>query len=338
MINTAEFAYFNRQLAGLLKSGIPLEKGIQELSEKSEGELQRLFSEMEQELKKGVAFEDIVKKREKELPSLYTDLCSIGVKSGNLSEVLETFASFAIREKGYREKLKLVRIYPVIVLVFSLITGIIITVVMPGSVSELLSGGDVAYSFSIKNIISDAVFIFINCCIAVLIIMLLAGFRMPFINREILIWKFPPAKYVKISVLSSMFNYLSSNGVPLSQIPGIVKNSINDSIIGAFLTDVDEDLKKGKGFTEALHDNAPSVIPATWLWIIQMSRESGALEKSFEYLENYYREKADVHIKLWIGAALPVLTAAAGIFIFVNICFMIHRFLPLFAEVVKTTL
>ncbi|MFC1479734.1 type II secretion system F family protein, partial [Planctomycetota bacterium] len=285
-----------------------------------------------------VSFEQVLEKRKKQLPPLYTDLCQIGIKSGNLPAVLETFASFAIKEKGFRDKLRLMTIYPVIVLIFSVITAVIVIGVMPESADEMLSSGKSAYSFSIKNIVSDAVFIFVNCGIAVWIVMLLAGFRNPLFNKEAFIWRFPPAKYLKLSALSAMFYYLATNGIPLSQIPGIVKNIINDNIIRTFLEDVETDLKKGKDFVEALQDNIPSVIPHTWLWMIQMSKGTNSIEQNFAYLEKYYREKADIQMRIWIGGLLPVLTAVGGGFVFVNIYVIIQRFIPLIAAAVKGAL
>ena len=57
-MNTEELAFVNRQLAGMLKSGIPLEAGLKKITESmSDAKLKGQLAELGERLEKGQAME-----------------------------------------------------------------------------------------------------------------------------------------------------------------------------------------------------------------------------------------------------------------------------------------
>ena len=78
-----EFAFFNQQLAAMLRDGIPLEGALQRLcQEMRRGKLRDELQSLEADLAKGTPMADALKGRQ--LPELYKRMIMVGVKSSDL--------------------------------------------------------------------------------------------------------------------------------------------------------------------------------------------------------------------------------------------------------------
>ena len=65
-IGRNEFLLFNQQLASIAKAGVPLERGLRELSKDiNSGKMKRLINEIATELEGGVSIEQAFEKRKK---------------------------------------------------------------------------------------------------------------------------------------------------------------------------------------------------------------------------------------------------------------------------------
>ncbi|MBN2019914.1 MAG: type II secretion system F family protein [Sedimentisphaerales bacterium] len=88
-IARTEFLLFNQQLASLTKSGIPLEKGLRELSKDvASRPMRQLIDAIVRDLEAGVSIERAFEKRKEHFPPLYGRILKAGVETGRLSEML----------------------------------------------------------------------------------------------------------------------------------------------------------------------------------------------------------------------------------------------------------
>ncbi len=334
MIDDEQFAYFNRQLSGLIRSGVPLEKSLRDLACSSKGKLQGLLLGMEQKLSQGMKFEEVLQQNRDELPPLYVDLCSAGAASGDLPAVLENFSSYAIEQKGFRDKLGLMSLYPGIVLLFAVVMAAVLTA-LPYTVNKSLSDSHLLPSFNFEKVLDDPVFLTLNGAALIVFAVLGVGLRNPLLRAHMFLWKFPPTRYLKLTVLSSMFQYLTASGVPHSRTPGIISRFLKDPVLKSFLDAVQENMENGMSFSESLGAADSRIIPETWIWMASTGEQSGRLSENFSSLADYYHDKAEMQIRLWLGAVLPALTLVAGVFVFLNIMLVIHKFIPLIEEVIS---
>jgi len=82
-----EFAFFNHQLAGMLRDGIPLEGALSRLrQEMRRGPLRTELELLEGDLARGVPLGEAIRARQ--LPELYQRMLLVGVKSNDLPAVL----------------------------------------------------------------------------------------------------------------------------------------------------------------------------------------------------------------------------------------------------------
>ena len=88
-----EFAFFNQQLAAMLRDGIPLEGALRRLcQEMRAGSLRTELQTLEADLAKGTPMADALKGRQ--LPELYKRMIMVGVKSGDLPGALTMLADY----------------------------------------------------------------------------------------------------------------------------------------------------------------------------------------------------------------------------------------------------
>jgi type IV pilus assembly protein PilC len=88
-IARTEFLLFNQQLASLTKAGIPLERGLRELSKDVASKpMHRLIESIVRDLEAGVSIERAFEKRKEHFPPLYARILKAGVETGRLSEML----------------------------------------------------------------------------------------------------------------------------------------------------------------------------------------------------------------------------------------------------------
>src|SRR5476651_1505764 len=111
-----EFAFFNQQLAAMLRDGIPLEGALRWLcQEMRRGKLRDELQALETDLAKGTPMADALQARQ--LPELYKRMILVGVKSGDLPGALTMLADYFQRQSSLWTRLKGLMVYPIIVLV-----------------------------------------------------------------------------------------------------------------------------------------------------------------------------------------------------------------------------
>ena len=118
-----ELAFANEQLAGMLKSGLPLEGSLRELAASMKrGALRTELSALEKDLAKGIALPEALEARD--LPPLYVKMLQVGAAANNLPAVLQWLADHYARANTTWLRLKGLLVYPLLVLVAATVVSI----------------------------------------------------------------------------------------------------------------------------------------------------------------------------------------------------------------------
>lgn len=133
VFNAAALAVWTRQLAGLVGSGLPLERGLTALAEDCEDAGQReLLAQLKAEVNAGASFARALASAPREFDEVYRGVVAAGESSGALGQVLESLADDLEERQALRAKLFGAMAYPAIVtLVAVVIVGFLVTYVVP---------------------------------------------------------------------------------------------------------------------------------------------------------------------------------------------------------------
>jgi general secretion pathway protein F len=126
-------AIWTRQLAGLVGSGLPLERALTALVEESENERQReLVAHLKSEVNAGNSFARALATAPREFDDVYRAVVAAGEQSGALGAVLERLADDQEQQQALRTKVLGAMLYPAIVsLVALIIVIVLVTWVVP---------------------------------------------------------------------------------------------------------------------------------------------------------------------------------------------------------------
>ena len=133
VFNATGLAVWTRQLAGLVGSGLPLERALTALSEESESQRQHeLVAHLKSEVNAGSSFARALSTAPREFDDVYRAVVAAGEQSGALGPVLERLADDLEQQQALRSKVIGAMLYPTIVsIVALLIVIILVTYVVP---------------------------------------------------------------------------------------------------------------------------------------------------------------------------------------------------------------
>ncbi|MCW5640052.1 MAG: type II secretion system F family protein, partial [Rubrivivax sp.] len=113
---------WTRQLAGLVGSGLPLERALTALAEEAEDNRQReLVAHLRSEVNSGSSFARALSTLPREFDEVYRGVVAAGEASGALGTVLEKLADDLEERQALRAKLIGATLYPAIVSVIAVV-------------------------------------------------------------------------------------------------------------------------------------------------------------------------------------------------------------------------
>lgn len=132
-LRSGELALLTRQLATLLKSGLPLEQALLAMSRQAESPRQRqLLSAVRTQVMEGHSLASALAGHPATFPELFRATVAAGEHSGHLDAVLERLADHAESSHAARQRVQLALLYPALLMLVTLamVTGLM-TLVVP---------------------------------------------------------------------------------------------------------------------------------------------------------------------------------------------------------------
>ena len=121
VFSTNGLAIWTRQLAGLVSSGLPLERALTALTDEAEDERQRnLVAALRAEVNAGATFAKALAQHPREFSAIYTAVIGAGEHGGHLALVLERLADDLEERQNLQAKLLGAALYPAIVTVVAI--------------------------------------------------------------------------------------------------------------------------------------------------------------------------------------------------------------------------
>ena len=132
-VNAMELALITRQMATLLRSGLPLEHVLKTTAQQTEKpHVERTLLAVRAKVLEGRSLADGLSQFPRVFPELYIRTVSSGEESGHLEVVLERLADYTEQRQQMRQKTILALFYPALLTIVSiLIVGGLLTYIVP---------------------------------------------------------------------------------------------------------------------------------------------------------------------------------------------------------------
>jgi general secretion pathway protein F len=133
VFNATNLAVWTRQLAGLVTSGLPLERALTALTDEAEDPRQReLVAHLRAEVNAGSPFAQALSSAPREFDEVYRGVVAAGEQSGALGQVLERLSDDLEARQELKSKLIAATLYPAIVSIIAVVIVIfLVTYVVP---------------------------------------------------------------------------------------------------------------------------------------------------------------------------------------------------------------
>ena len=141
VFNATALSIWTRQIAGLVSSGLPLERALTALTDEADTEPQRnLVAALRSEVNGGTAFATALAQHPREFSATYCAVVGAGEHSGNLGLVLERLADDLEQSQALKSQLIGASLYPgIVTLVAIVIVTFLLAYVVP-QVAQVFAG------------------------------------------------------------------------------------------------------------------------------------------------------------------------------------------------------
>ncbi len=328
-----EFAFFNEQLAAMLRDGIPLEGALRRLcQEMRAGALRDNLQTLEVDLARGTPMGAALAPRE--FPELYKKMILVGVKSGDLPGSLTMLADYFQRQNQIWTRLKSMMTYPLIVMfvafLISLLLAFMWNCVIGPSFKDMFAGMGImmpgATIFAFETLQSIWIF---PVALGLLFGFMLSVVFLPAMRGKIL-WRLPAFKEATIARVAASLNLLLKNGVNLPEAVGLAKELENSPAVAADMRRWEIKLAAGTAkFSEVAAGN--TMIPPMFVWIVSGAGEN--LAAGFQRAAEIYHSRAIYRTEVALFSVLPIASLFLGAVVISQAFLVLSMFLPMIAMI-----
>ena len=309
-MNLDELTFANRQLADLLKSGVPLEGSLHQLcSTMSRGELRTELQALERDLTQGTPLEKALDNRK--LPELYVKMIKVGVKGNNLPAVLTMIADYYSRVNNLQTQLKGLLVYPAIILVVMLVLTIFVAYVNQNLVAEMFIN-DPEMSVLVSSTLNSFWSTVMIWSPVYLIVLLVAVFFVCLGSgriRNSLRWQLPGFREASLSQIASTMNIMLRGGCTLDESLLLVQQMEKDNPAGEELAQWHQRLASGRGKLREIIQPG-KVFPLEFIWMLGTDEEK--LVRGFERTAELYYDREKQRARMLLQGVVPTAIVTLG--------------------------
>src|SRR5258707_213735 len=131
-VSTADLSLFTRQLATLVRAGLPLEESLLAVSQQTEKpRIQSIILGVRARVMEGHTLADGFAEFPRVFPEIYRATVSAGEQAGHLDNVLERLADYTESREQIRQKILAAMLYPIVltVMCFAIVSLLLVFVV-----------------------------------------------------------------------------------------------------------------------------------------------------------------------------------------------------------------
>ena len=343
-VNEKGLTVFTRQLATLVKAGMPIMRGLEVLARQEKRKsFRQVIEDCAETIRSGGNFSDGLGAHPKTFDRLYINMVKAGEAGGVLDTVLERLSVFMEKAMKIRGKVTSAMVYPAII---SCVAGGIMIVLMVFVVPKfqevfftMLKGKPLPWLTSVVVAIANAMRDNLLMVLGGLAVVGVLGwlFKRSAFGTKVLHWLL-----LKVPVIGDLFlkaaiarftrtlGTLLASGVPILQALIITRDTSGNVHVANAINVVHDRVKEGDSVAKPLE--ATHIFPGMVTSMIEVGEETGALPDMLVRIADNYDEEVDNAVAALTSIIEPVMIVfmAVGVGVIV-----IAMFLPM-VELIKS--
>lgn len=325
-IKPMDIALFTRQMATMMKAGVPLLSSFDIIGEGFDNpNMRKMVDELKQEVAAGNSFASSLRKKPIQFDDLYCNLVEAGEQAGALETLLERVATYKEKTEALKAKIKKAMTYPIAVVIVAIIVSAILLIKVVPQFEEVFKNfGAELPAFTqmvigISNTLQEWWFI-------VLIGLICISFgvrefhrrsekfrdsvdramlKVPIVGE--IIYKSSVARYAR--TLSTTF----AAGVPLVEALDSVAGATGNVVFRNAVNKIKQDVSTGMQLNFSMRTTG--VFPSMALQMTAIGEESGALDDMLDKVAGFYETEVDNMVDNLTALMEPMIMAVLGVLV-----------------------
>jgi type IV pilus assembly protein PilC len=322
-ISDKDITLFTRQLATMMKSGVPLLQAFDIVGKgHTNGAVARLLMDIKTEVETGASLKQAFEKHPLYFDALFCNLVGAGEQAGILDSLLDRLATYKEKILAIKSKIKAALFYPVaIVVVAFVITAVIMIFVIPAFKSVFSSfGADlptptlivmqiseffVDYWYAIFGVIGGSTYGFFwtwKRSVKMQIFMDKVMLRLPVFGNLVRISCI--ARWAR--TLSTMF----AAGVPLVEALESVAGASGNHEYYMATKKIQGEVSTGSSLTSSMQGT--DAFPSMVIQMVQIGEEAGSLDAMLSKVADFYEAEVDDAVDALSSLMEPIIMVVLG--------------------------
>ncbi len=322
-VGEKDITLFTRQLATMLKSGVPLLQAFDIVAKGSSNTaVARLLMDVKAEVETGSSLNQAFRKHPLHFDALYCNLIEAGEQAGILDALLERLATYKEKILAIKSKIKAALFYPVSVLVVAFIVMAVIMIFVIPSFKKVFTsfGADLPAPTLLVIAISDffvdnwyfifggigggiyAFFYVWKRSVPMQIVMDRLILRIPIFGP--VVRKATIARWTR--TLSTMF----AAGVPLVEALTSVGGAAGNHIYKIATQQIQNEVSTGSSLTVAMQN--ADVFPSMVIQMVSIGEESGQLDSMLGKVADFFEGEVDDAVDALSSLMEPMIMVVLG--------------------------
>ncbi|MEO5742394.1 MAG: type II secretion system F family protein [Vicinamibacterales bacterium] len=325
-VNEKDITFFTRQLATMLKAGVPLLQSFEIVARgHSNARFSRLMMDIKGQIEAGSSMAQAFRAHPKHFDDLYCNLVAAGEASGTLDAILDRLATYKEKILAIKGKIKSALFYPIsVVTVAIVVVWIIMVWVIPSFKNVFRSfGADLPAPTLIVMAMSDFVVTWWWLGFLILIA--------TFVGFGVMLRRSPAFRYgfdrimLKVPIIGNVLEKATiarwtrtlqtmfAAGVPLVESLDAVAGASGNLVYASATKKIQTEVSTGTSLTNSMSNTG--LFPTMVLQMIQIGEESGSLDNMLGKVAEYFEREVDDAVAALSSLLEPIIIVFLGVVI-----------------------
>ena len=314
---------FTQGLGMLLRAGLPVDKALASLiAAATEPQSRKLLEQVERDIREGSSLSKALRQFENLFGKLYISLIQAGEISGNLDASIESLSEYLESQSQLRERIVNALIYPLILLVVTVFSIVLLMVVVMPKFKQLFDDMDAELPAVTQVFLATSDFLreygslisalLLGLIVAIPLLRQNPAFRAT-LDRFVLRlpWIGELLNKVQIARYAETLSIMLKCGIPIQQSLGASSRVVTNSWIRQRLSAAANEIKEGSSFSAAIGQYFPSLTQQ----MVSIGERAGNLDKTLSNIARMLQHDVNRSIQRIIGVFEPLIIVTLGVIV-----------------------
>jgi MSHA biogenesis protein MshG len=316
---------FSRQMYTLLKSGVPIMRGLAGLQESAISKsFARVIKDLRESLDSGRELSSAMRRHEGVFDNFYLSMVRVGEMTGRLDDVFLRLFNHLEFERDMRDRVKSAMRYPSFVLIAMVVAMFVVNLLVIPQFTKVFASLKVELPIMTRILIGTS-----NFTTTYWPVMLVGAIAAFFLVRA---WIATPSgrftwdkKKLKIPIAGKIilkatmarfarsFALSSKSGVPIVQALTVVSQTVDNAYLSARIEQMRDGVERGESILRT--SVAAGVFTPIVLQMIAVGEETGSLDDLMDEIAALYEREVDYELKTLSAQIEPLLIVFLGVMV-----------------------